>query len=445
MAALTSTEEDAVRRALADFDGNSTDGRKLIRRAAEKLLGAPEGSLDAKINYVKVFCTAELQIIDDARRTRAPPTISFGDKALDVAFAAPGNISHASLYLHVGDDKLFYDGDKKQLLAPGELGNALAARPKSTNKVVVSEGLTGGKPITATVYYRGPAAFAFGPESAHSNSVVAALLLVPGAPLLVPNEAGIRVLFAAPPRCFKVSIRVVDMSSGVVYRLAPGSHAGSRVYQCMPGLSDPLTAIEPGDTSRHSMAKVKLPARDVEYAISIAAFNGVGWSDFGPASKINISDHAPLAPGVPLVEEVGEDSATVRFAPPPPKSSAEPVSIVLAFRVPGDPTAATKHCHARLDKLVDDPAIAQADAMINGLRERARTLSCLAAATEYDVTVIAGNKYGWSAPSPAVSFKTLQGEVEVTGVQTADEGDSEAIKRAVDVDAADEPEAKRTK
>ena len=129
MAALTSTEEDAVRRALADFDGNSTDGRKLIRRAAEKLLGAPEGSLDAKINYVKVFCTAELQIIDDARRTRAPPTISFGDKALDVAFTAPGNISHASLYLHVGDDKLFYDGDKKQLLAPGELGNALAARP----------------------------------------------------------------------------------------------------------------------------------------------------------------------------------------------------------------------------------------------------------------------------------------------------------------------------
>ena len=41
--------------------------------------------------------------------------------------------------------------------------------------------------------------------------------------------------------------------------------------------------------------------------------------------------------------------------------------------------------------------------------------------------------------------KTLRSEVEVTGVQTQDERDEEAKKRAVDVDAADEPEAKRAK
>ncbi len=44
-----------------------------------------------------------------------------------------------------------------------------------------------------------------------------------------------------------------------------------------------------------------------------------------------------------------------------------------------------------------------------------------------------------------VAVKTLRSEVEVTGVQTQDERDEEAKKRAVDVDAADEPEAKRAK
>jgi hypothetical protein len=55
------------------------------------------------------------------------------------------------------------------------------------------------------------------------------------------------------------------------------------------------------------------------------------------------------------------------------------------------------------------------------------------------------NGFGWGPASPPVKFKTLRSEVEVTGVQTADERDAEAKKRAVDVDADDEPEAKRAK
>ena len=55
------------------------------------------------------------------------------------------------------------------------------------------------------------------------------------------------------------------------------------------------------------------------------------------------------------------------------------------------------------------------------------------------------NGFGWGPASPPVKFKTLRSEVEVTGVQTQDERDEEAKKRAVDVDAADEPEAKRAK
>ena len=53
--------------------------------------------------------------------------------------------------------------------------------------------------------------------------------------------------------------------------------------------------------------------------------------------------------------------------------------------------------------------------------------------------------WGRCLASPPVKFKTLRSEVEVTGVQTQDERDAEAKKRAVDVDAddSDEPEAKR--
>ena len=65
--------------------------------------------------------------------------------------------------------------------------------------------------------------------------------------------------------------------------------------------------------------------------------------------------------------------------------------------------------------------------------------------TEYEVNVLAVNSFGWGRASPPAKFKTLRSEVEVTGVQTADERDEEAKKRAVDVDADDEPEAKRAK
>ena len=82
-------------------------------------------------------------------------------------------------------------------------------------------------------------------------------------------------------------------------------------------------------------------------------------------------------------------------------------------------------------------------------RSRYHLTSCvvqgLAPNTEYDVNVRAGNICGWGPPSPPVRFKTTRSDVEITGVQTQDERDAEAKKRAVDVDAADEPEAKRAK
>ena len=88
MAALTTAEEDALRRALGAMP-NKAD--LYIRRAAEKTLGVAEGSLDAKRSLVKDFCQAEM--------VRAPPSLAFGDKGLMVQFTPPSGVSHAALHL----------------------------------------------------------------------------------------------------------------------------------------------------------------------------------------------------------------------------------------------------------------------------------------------------------------------------------------------------------
>ena len=65
--------------------------------------------------------------------------------------------------------------------------------------------------------------------------------------------------------------------------------------------------------------------------------------------------------------------------------------------------------------------------------------------TEYEVKALGVNGYGDGPASYPTRFKTLPSEVEMTGVQTQDERDEEAKKHAIDVDAADEPVAKRVK
>ena len=447
MAALTTAEEDALRRALGE---EHPCPQATILRAAEKILGRPEGSLDARNMLVRAFCNGQMPRIDDLKRAVAPPSLAFDDKGLLVTFTPPSDASHAALYLHVDGDKLFYDADKKKLLAPGELGNALAARPRRPNMVAVDRGLKGGKPITATVCYRGPAAFAFSPEGAHSNSVVAALPLLPGAPLVQPYTAGgVKVHFVAPPRCFKVAIRVVDTASGDVYRVE--EYEGDDVYVCVLGLTGPGTSrvpirtIEVDDHTRQKTTLIRLQAPNIEHAISLAAFNGVAWSEFGPASTINLADHVPMVPCAPLVDTIGEDSAVVRFSPPPSSIVRAGSEVVLAFRVRGAPADATRYWDSKRNELVDGDYSRAALGLVNPRKGRAVNVRGLAAATEYEATVIGANTFGWSVPSPATAFKTLPGEVEVTGVQTQDERDAEAKKRAVDVDADDEPEAKRAK
>ena len=73
MAALTTAEEDALRRAMGE---EHPCPQATILRAAEKILGRPEGSLDARKMLVTAFCNAEMPRIDDlkraSRRLRSP-------------------------------------------------------------------------------------------------------------------------------------------------------------------------------------------------------------------------------------------------------------------------------------------------------------------------------------------------------------------------------------
>ena len=63
--ALTTAERAAVLHAIAQLDGQAT--QKKVRRAAESVLGAPEGALDEKKQAVKELCREEVTRLEALR------------------------------------------------------------------------------------------------------------------------------------------------------------------------------------------------------------------------------------------------------------------------------------------------------------------------------------------------------------------------------------------
>ena len=86
--ALTTAERAAILHAIAQLDGQAT--QKKVRRAAESVLGAPEGALDEKKQAVKELCREEVMRLEALR----PPAkklkvASSTDSEQPVADAAP--------------------------------------------------------------------------------------------------------------------------------------------------------------------------------------------------------------------------------------------------------------------------------------------------------------------------------------------------------------------
>ena len=63
--ALTTAERAAILHAIAQLDGQAT--QKKVRRAAESVLGAPEGALDEKKQAVKELCREEVMRLEALR------------------------------------------------------------------------------------------------------------------------------------------------------------------------------------------------------------------------------------------------------------------------------------------------------------------------------------------------------------------------------------------
>jgi hypothetical protein len=66
--ALTTDERAAVLRAIAELDRKSS--QKAVRKSAERILGLPEGSLDAKKEAVKQVCAEEMRRLEQQRPPR---------------------------------------------------------------------------------------------------------------------------------------------------------------------------------------------------------------------------------------------------------------------------------------------------------------------------------------------------------------------------------------
>ena len=436
-----------------------------------------------------------------------PPLLELDACGLVVKFTPPSGATLAMILLHAeGGVVRYYSSKTKSFVAVGA-GFRLYERV-GQQRVVAEDGLVEGK-VSATICYQSGGTMDLGPESAHSNMLeLLARPTAPCAPRVQPlgrklGQERVLVSFALPALSFKAFVKVEG--GGNIYHVEPslrqevrlgrpghpvretvtipaGAKVGSLVQGTLPdgstqsmhvrepdgilapGLSSPPNTFIGADRFGQGCFELTVPASDVDYHISVAAFNGVAWSHFGPATAVSdwfrdlTSVELLIAPSAPTVTEIGEDCVRVNFTSAPYFHEEEsPLKTKVVMRVvAGGPELSYSKSKGGLI-IVTDYRENKTTHYRENLSCQLDTTSCfvdgLAPNTEYEVKVLAV-KYvdytHWSQiregpASEPTRFKTLPSDFEITGVQTADERDEEAKKHAVDVDAADEPAAKRVK
>ena len=401
-----------------------------------------------------------------------PPLLELDACGLVVKFTPPSGATLAKLLLHaeggVSDEARYYYPKTKSFVAarPFEWGFRIGT---GQQQVVAEDGLVEGK-VSVTIGYRSAN---MEDCAARSNTLELARPAKPCAPCVSPaaalpnmNKKGIRysqsevvVTYALPALSFKGSVKV-EGGGTISYVRHVQKRAEFTYADLVPSFAEFFSpASREQDRLKFSLQHtgVEYPVEtDVEFSISVAAFNGVGWSDFSEATKVRLLNHVPMAPCAPTLTEIGEDSVRVHFTRPPTDSTIPTRCMnILMNVVPGGP----KLYYSTTDDLIGDMwhktaystgrliSAADYDQDTCGMpcRKTCCVVTGLAPNTEYEVKALGVNGYGDGPASAPTRFKTLPGEVEVTGVQTADERDEEAKKHAIDVDAADEPVAKRVK
>ena len=440
-----------------------------------------------------------------------PPLLELDACGLVVKFTPPSGATLAKLSLHPeGGVVREYCTKTKSFVAKNfgaaPLGYYLikSSEVGQQQQVVAEDGLVEGK-VSATICYQSGSTMDLGSESAHSNTLeLARPAAAPCAPRVKPalRHGRFMVSFALPALSFKASVKVEG--GGNIYHVEPslrqevrlnrpghppietvtmpaGAKVGSLVQGTLPdgstlrvrvrepdgilapGLSSPPNTFRGADRFGQGCFELTVPASDVDYHISVAAFNGVAWSDFGPATALSdwfrdlTSVELLIAPSAPTLTEIGEDCVRVNFTSQPYFHESESMlKIRLVMRVvAGGPELSYSKSKGGLI-IVTDYRENKTTHYRENLSCQLDTTSCfvdgLAPNTEYEVKVLAVKNVDEAViriregpASEPTRFKTLPSDVEITGVQTQDERDEEAKKHAVDVDATDEPAAKRVK
>ena len=453
------------------------------------------------------------------QETPEPPLLELDACGVVVKFTPPSGATLALILLHAEDGVVrYYSPYTKSFNRPRTKSfDATAAGAEGyyfikssevgqQQQFVARQGLVEGK-VSATIYYQSANMEDCGPESPHSNTLELARPAAPCAPQVKPcarKDDRALVSFALPALSFKASVKVeitppdrgslflagrhVDAASividngaeggGNVYHVVPSNLAPPQEFKMslapaaivshlVPGLSSPPNAFIGADRFGQGCFEVilpnvrtnRLPGTDgFDYHISVAAFNGVAWSDFGPATTVSdcYGRKSVIAPSAPTLTEIGEDCVRVNFTSPPHDHEFESINAKVKMKVVIRVVAGGPVLYYNGDSgliCTNDANFNEKTCQLDSAKVTSCVVGGLAPNTEYEVKVLAVkyvddiyfSQIREGPASEPTRFKTLPSDVEITGVQTQDERDEEAKKHAVDVDAADEPATKRVK
>jgi hypothetical protein len=255
-----------------------------------------------------VYHKAKSQADATMAQRPAAPTLRATPKpqAVRIDFAVPtdGEI-HAAVHLHdAGGAPRMYDAKTGTILPAGETGQVIVFKAGAAGRsfIVVATGLKSGT-FTATVCFRRPCDFDWGPTSPRSAPLVRALPPAPGAPMLeAVSDTKILVHFAVPQGCSSAAVEFYEDESSSGRSVDPQT----RTLRELDGTGPPFAVT--GDR----IVLVESLSSEISYSVKVYAHNGIGWGPCSPASKpVKLADHQPPAPGAPVLERISADSVRV--------------------------------------------------------------------------------------------------------------------------------------
>ena len=347
---------------------------------------------------------------------------------------APDSVAAVHFYSSSGG-KQFYDANSGSIFDSGKTGKVISiGRDDDPYTSFQVDNLAAGIVYTATVAYRGATDFEWGAESPASAPFKILPPVTPQAPRLEPvSKRSIRVHFATPLNCGNVDIIFSDGKSE--QRVMPNFKLGS-----LEGDGSRFRQISTCGSLGPDITVTGL-SNQLTYRVGLEAHNGC-WGPRGPWSKpLKLADHAPEPPCAPFVDagSITENSVRVYFTL---LSDCSYGCLKLA-RGPQPFQRFDNSTGALVDSYPTGALIRDVHPTASA-GKKGIVICSLEPDTTYQVKVFAYNGFGFSAPSPVSTFRTLPEDVvEITGTRTQAERDAELRKRALDVDADDPPPAEK--